>query len=175
MIRAMAKSGELIFIDSSVFMFGKLKQGKTEEEQRMARKAEALLDHFGGQGAIFGLTVISLAEILSGIKPEDQLTWMARIKENFVIAPFNEKAVLKMAPVFQEKYSGYKNKYDGVRPLLKDDLKILGSMLAFDGVSRFITTDTRFHSWANSYLKTELLPDPPPKQGDMFEQSDTAD
>lgn len=165
----MAKSGELIFIDSSIFMFGKLKQGKTEEEQRMAQKAEAFLDHFGEQGATFGLTVISLAEILSRIKQDDQRMWLTRIKETFVIAPFNEKSVLKMAPVFQEKFSGYKNKYAGVKPILKDDLKILGSMLAFDGISRFVTTDTRFHSLANSDLKTELLPDPLLKQGSLFQ------
>jgi hypothetical protein len=150
-------------------MFGKLKQGTTEKEACMAKKAEAFLDHFGEQGATFGLTVISLAEILSGIKPEDQLVWLTRIKESFVIAPFNEKAVLKMAPIFQEKFSGYKNKYAGVKPILKDDLKILGSMLAFDGVSRFVTTDNRFHSLASEYLNVELLPDPPPEQGDMFE------
>ncbi len=167
MSHLMAKAGELIFVDSNVFMFGFLESATTEKEKLEARKAKLFFEQFGKQGATFGLSIISLAEILSGIKIEDQQKWLLRIKENFIIAPFNEKATLKVASIFQEKFSGLKNKYHGGRTILNGDIKILGSLLAFDGISRYVTTDTRFHSWAKSHLKAELLPDPPPEQGTL--------
>jgi len=54
------------------------------------------------------------------------------------------------------------------RTILNGDIKILGALLAFNGISRYVTTDEKFHTWAKSYLKVELLPNPPPEQVEMF-------
>ena len=168
---------ELLCIDTNVMLWGILKQGQTEQENRMVKKASVFFEKGFKEGKSFAISIITLSEILVNIPPEERNPFLEIISQNFIILPYSFDAAEKAADIFREQYSSMKSKYIGKRGILRPDMHILASILAFNNSTNagkynhisLITEDKAFCALAGLYISVSGIPDPPLVQGDFFD------
>ncbi len=73
------------------------------------------------------------------------------LEERIIILPFDKPAAKHSSEIFTSHFSKYKNKYKNGRAILHADMKIFASLLAFGGVTEFVTADDAFHELAEKY------------------------
>lgn len=154
---------ELLCIDTNVMIWGILQNGKTDDEKRMIEKASFFFESGFQANKTFAISVITFSELMVGIPPEDRDPYIDLISRNFVLIPFSENAALKAADIFREQRLKMKSAYHGVRGVLRQDIQILASAVAFGNV-KLITEDVAFSKLAEQYIPVCGLPEPPPEQ-----------
>lgn len=167
---------ELLCIDTNVMIWGILKKGQTEQEKQMIDKASLFFERSFCEGKLFAISIITLSEIMVLIPPEDRNEILEILSQYFVILPYDFKAAEKSADIFREQFSKVKSIYHGQRGVLRPDIHILGSILAFNSNSGgkydyilLITEDKPFRKLADHYIRVQGIPDPPLEQGLLFD------
>lgn len=161
-------SDEILCLDSNVIIWGILKNGKTESEKQMIKKAISFLEQSFNEGKVFAISIISLSEFFVQIPDDKHNYYMDFISKHFIILPFGTDAALWASSIFKKYYGEMKSSYyNGSRGILRPDIQILASALAF-GKIRLVTEDRKFQKLAEKYLSVSGIPDLPPVQDNLF-------
>lgn len=160
-------SEQIVCVDTNVMIWGILQNAKTTDDKNMSEKVQSFLDKGFKEKKIFAISIITFAEFMVKIPPEKKDNYIKIISENFIILPFSEDAALKAAEIFFLHYHTMKGThYSGTRPVLRQDIQILASILAANA-NVLITEDKIFQKLSAKYITTQGIPEPPPEQLEM--------
>ena len=143
-------SDNVLCLDSNIVIWGFLPNGKTETEQKMKKKVSAFLQKCFNEKIKFAISIISLSEFFVQIPENEKTHFLEIFQKNFIILDFNLAAAMQAASIFHEQYGKMKRSYYESRGILRQDIQILATILAF-GKLKLITEDYGFQKLAANY------------------------
>ena len=158
-----------VFVETR-FPVWAIEQNPRPEDAEKARQAQALYENWCENGSTIMISSITVAEFLAKIPDSCREEYLSEFQTNFMIVQFDAYAAELASGVQFNEWGDLKQEYHS-RDHLKADILILGCVLAAKP-SVFYTEDDRFCRLAKKYFpNAESLPQPPPKQGNLFNEN----
>jgi predicted nucleic acid-binding protein len=145
--------------DTMILIWGIQENGEGDK----IAQAKAFLDHLDKQGTRLLVPSVVIAEFLTGIPIAAHTTIANLLERHFMTAPFDLKASLQFARVWQDRdnrglVAVLKNEKGATRAELKADCMIVATALA-QGASCIYSHDDNLTTFANGQIAVRQMPD----------------
>jgi predicted nucleic acid-binding protein len=166
----------MIAIDTQVMIWG-FKRTATPNRQHMLAKAAELFRQISEQRDRILIPSLVVSEALVKYSDADRAAVLAAIGKRFFIAPFDARATTIAARLYADEatWKASRAAVGNTRQCIKVDISILATVAAFNIHTFYVEDDPLFDLAKRYASKTNVmpkrLPDVPPKQIELFEES----
>ncbi|NOY42802.1 MAG: type II toxin-antitoxin system VapC family toxin [Planctomycetes bacterium] len=159
----------MIALDTNVLVWGIRKVSCPTRPDLIDRCVQLIRDHKARHIEIM-IPSIVLAEFLTGQDPVSQRSVKEIIGKAFFIAPFDAKAAVIAAELFdKQEFDAAKQESEVGRQCLKADYKILATAIAH-GASAIYANDQHFIKFADGKIVVRDIPLMPRAQKELFKE-----
>ncbi len=149
----------IVCFDAHAVIWG-IKEEASSSQQAMIERAKALIQQCEEQDDTVVIPALVVGEVLCSLPVENQSRLWQGLNDNFIIAPYDTRAALHNARVWQEQTTIRQalRAQDTSRQVIKTDITILSTALAYN-CEILYTEDKALAQLADRYIKVKKISD----------------
>jgi len=151
----------IVCFDTHVVIWG-IKEEASSSQQDMIERAKELIRQCEAQEDTVVIPALVVGEVLCNLPVASQPSLWQALNDNFIIAPYDARAALHNAQIWQEQATVRQTlrSQETPRQAIKTDITILATALAYN-CEILYTEDNDLAQLADRYIKVKKISDVP--------------